>query len=204
MTSLPRIAQPCDRRAVKRFLERLSPTTVQSRYLSAWTTLSSFAAERETRRLLDRDPDRHVVLVATEGDAVRGIGEFVIEGPGRAELALMVEDGYQRRGIGRRLFRRLEELATRRGISGFTADVSGGNLPMQTLLRSAGRPVHAHPETGQVRFTISLLDIPGASRNATEATIEDCLFWLPIERLDRTRYSRRSRPADEPVSCVRA
>jgi GNAT superfamily N-acetyltransferase len=158
----PRIAQPSDRAAVRAFLERLSPDTVHSRYLSAWTTLSSFAAERETRRLLDRDPDRHVVLLATEGDAVRGIGEFVVEGPCRAELALMVEDGYQRRGIGRRLFRRLEELATRRGISAFTADVSGGNQPMQNLLRSAGRPVHAHPETGQVRFTMWLNSVADA------------------------------------------
>jgi len=153
----PRIAQPGDRAAVQRFLERLSPATVQSRYLGAWTTLSRLAAERETRRLLDRNPDRHVVLLVTDDhDEIRGIGEFVVEEPGRAEVAFTVEDAFQHRGIGRRLFRRLEELATRRGISIFTADVSGSNIRMQNLLRTAGRPIHATLEAAQMRFTVRL------------------------------------------------
>jgi ribosomal protein S18 acetylase RimI-like enzyme len=151
-----RIAHPKDRRAVLRFLERLSPATVQSRYLSAWSTFSSAAAERETRRLLDRDPDRHVVIVAIDGDEIRGIGEFVVEQPGRAEVALLVEDAFQHRGIGRSLFRRLRELAIRRGISTFTAEVAGSNFRMQELFRRSGIRLHAHFCSGQLRFTLWL------------------------------------------------
>jgi GNAT superfamily N-acetyltransferase len=152
----PRIAQPSDWRAVRAFLERLAPASVQSRYLSAWTALTGDAAERETRRLLDRDPDRHVVLLVTDGRDVRGIGEFVVEASDRAEFALMVEDAYQQRGIGRRLFRRLEELATRRGITTFSADVATSNLRMQGLLRGAGRPLHPQLGAGQLHFTMRL------------------------------------------------
>jgi GNAT superfamily N-acetyltransferase len=156
MTNPPRVASPTDRRAVRAFLERLSPNTIRARYMTAWTTLSAAAAERESRRLLDRDPDRHVVLLVSDGTEVRGIGEFVIEEPGRAELALVVEDAFQRRGIGRQLFRRLEELASRRGIKTFTADVAGSNLPAQNLLHRAGRPIHGQFDAGQLRFTLWL------------------------------------------------
>ncbi len=152
----PRIAQPGDRRAVRAFLERLSPASVQARYLSAWTSLTGPSADREAARLLDRDPERHVVLLVTDARAVRGIGEFVVEGPQRAEVALMVEDVFQQRGVGRRLFRRLEVLATCRGITTFTADVASGNWRMQNLLRGAGRPLHTQLGGGQLRFTMRL------------------------------------------------
>jgi ribosomal protein S18 acetylase RimI-like enzyme len=156
---------------VLRFLERLSPATVQSRYLSAWSTFSSAAAEREVRRLLDRDPDRHVVIVATDGDEIRGVGEFVVEQPGRAEVALMVEDAFQHRGIGRSLLRRLRELARRRGISAFTADVAGSNFRMQDLLRRSGIPLHAHFGSGQLRFTLWLDSDPSIA--GTQAGVEN-------------------------------
>jgi ribosomal protein S18 acetylase RimI-like enzyme len=158
----PRTAQPSDRRAVRAFLERLSTATVQARYLSAWTSLSGPSAEQEVRRLLDRDPDRHVVLVVTDGPEIRAVGEFVVEGPDHADVALMVEDGFQRAGIGRRLFRRLEELATRRGVTTFTADVAMSNLRMQNMLRSAGRPLHSQfgAGAGQLRFSIRLREAP--------------------------------------------
>ena len=61
----------------------------------------------------------------------------------------MVEDAYQQRGIERGLLRRLEELATRRGITTFSADVASSNLRMQSLLRGAGRPLHAQLGTGR-------------------------------------------------------
>src|ERR1700681_3752535 len=101
-----RIARAGDGAALHAFLERLSPRTVQARYLSAWTRLTGPSADRETQRLLDGDEARHVVLGAVDGDAIRGVGEFVVgETAGAAELAMVVEDAFQGRGIGRLLFR---------------------------------------------------------------------------------------------------
>jgi ribosomal protein S18 acetylase RimI-like enzyme len=151
-----RIAHPSDRPAVQRFLQRLSPATVRWRYMSAWSTLSGPALEREIGRLLDRDPDRHVVVLALDGSEIRGIGEFVVDGPGRAEVALLVEDAFQHRGIGRRLFRHLRMLARRRGISVFTAEVASSNVRVQSLFRGASLPRHAHFEAGQLRYTMWL------------------------------------------------
>src|SRR5690242_3661454 len=107
-----RIADRSDRVALCAFLERLSPATLHARYLNAWPRLSSDAAEREARRLLDGDPDSHVVVVAEDGSNIRGVGEFVAEtDTATAELAMVVEDAYQDRGIGRMLYQRLEQLA---------------------------------------------------------------------------------------------
>ena len=48
------------------------------------------------------------------------------------------------------------------GLAFLTALLLHQKLPMQNLLRSSGRPLHAHPETGQVRFTMWLKSVAGA------------------------------------------
>ena len=146
-----------DRAALYGFLARLSPNTVQARYMSAWMSVAGPAADQETQRLLDRDESRHVVLVAPDGPEIRGVGEFVVdEASDAAELALVVEDAFQRRGIGQRLFRGLEQLARERGICAFTGDVRYGNQRVERLLQRTGWPLRVQPGFGAVRFRLRL------------------------------------------------
>jgi GNAT superfamily N-acetyltransferase len=67
--------------------------------------------------------DREVLLAISAG-AVIGIAEYVRakDAPRRADLAVLVADDWQRRGIGRRLVIALACLAADRGIADFTAD----------------------------------------------------------------------------------
>ena len=52
-----------------------------------------------------------------------------------AEIALTVEDAWQRRGVGRRLVRRLGVLAARRGFDTFVASIHPDNRAALALLR---------------------------------------------------------------------
>jgi GNAT superfamily N-acetyltransferase len=157
LTAGLRMARASDRTAVLAFLNRLSSSTVQARYMSSWNHLAGPLADQETKRLLDSDRSRHVVLLAVDGTEIRGVGEFVVEGASHAaELAMVVEDAFQQRGIGRRLLRRLEHIARQRGICAFTGDVRYGNDRVHRLLRGTGWPLRAQLGYGGVRFTLNL------------------------------------------------
>jgi hypothetical protein len=91
-------AGAADRGALRAFLGRLSPRTVQTRFLRPAVNLSGLLADRELERIVERNPAEHTVLLAMDGPHIRGLGEFVVERVGIAELALVVEDAFQGRG----------------------------------------------------------------------------------------------------------
>jgi GNAT superfamily N-acetyltransferase len=150
-----RSIQSRDCQRIRAFLHRLSLATVKARYLGG-PPLTGSAAEREVTRLLGRDRTHHTVLVAVAEEEIRGIAEYVEETPGRAELAIVVEDEYQSRGIGKRLFRALVRRARARGIQIFTGDVAAGNHRVLARLRRGGQGVRTHRSYGSVRFEILL------------------------------------------------
>jgi GNAT superfamily N-acetyltransferase len=149
-----RIARAADRAAVYAFLGRLSGATLRLRYLFALGSFTGPAADREVHRLL-RGDEGHVVVVAFDGPDIRGVGEFVVDAEtnNEAELALVVEDAFQHRGIGRALYEHLQELARERGISVFTGDVQHDNHRVFELLRGSGR-AHVFQDFGSARFTL--------------------------------------------------
>ena len=151
-----RTAQARDRSALHAFLQRLSPATLRARYLSPLGTLPAPWAERELDRLLDRHGGKHLVVLAVDGAVVRGVGEYMEEPVGRAELALVVEDDFQGRSVGRALLRTLQQLALERGIRAFTGDVSHANRRALLLLRGTGRGVRVDSGYGSLRFRLML------------------------------------------------
>jgi GNAT superfamily N-acetyltransferase len=151
-----RAALAGDRSALRAFLERLSPTTVQLRYLRPAGKLADTVADLELNRILDARPSDHVVVLAVDGEDVRGVGEFIREQPNQAELALVVEDDFQGHGIGRALFCRLEQLAHDRGIVAFTGDIAHNNQRIIRFLRGTGRALRTYFGYGSLRFDLEL------------------------------------------------
>ncbi len=143
---------------MRAFLHRLSPGTLRARYLSTLDTVPEPWAERELDRLLDRHGGKHMVVLAVDGAAVRGVGEFMEEHAGRAELALLVEDDFQGRSVGRALLHSLHQLALERGIRAFTGDVNYANRRALLLLRGTGRGVQTDIDYGSLRFRLPLRD----------------------------------------------
>src|SRR5690349_19638852 len=110
------------------------------------------------------DLDRVVALVATVG---LGDAEAIIAGaryvsdPGpaphcNAEIAFLVEEDYQGRGIARCLLDHLVRIACAKGLSQLHADVLANNRPMLTVFERSGLPIRKTQFQDVIHVTLSL------------------------------------------------
>ncbi len=127
-----RLGHPDDAEAVAQMHERSSERTIYLRYFTnvEWR-------ESQLGRL--SGGHRGATLVATADDKIVGLGNVFPEGPpeeGTAEIAVIVEDEYQGRGVGRVLLRRMLEVAPRLGFTSVAAHMIGDNVGIKRLLDS--------------------------------------------------------------------
>jgi GNAT superfamily N-acetyltransferase len=105
------------------------------------------------------------VLAACEpaGDVVALASLIQDPGSGTAELGVLVEDAWQRRGIGRRLVAHLVTAAPARGITTLTAAVLVGNADVADLLRQVPGQfsIDADDEVLNVRVCLLSSAAPG-------------------------------------------
>ncbi|MEW2374882.1 GNAT family N-acetyltransferase [Micromonospora sp. NPDC047812] len=110
------------------------------------------------RRLLE--PARGVTLLATAGEAgatepVVAMANLLAEGD-EAELALLVRDDWQRRGLGSALLRRLVRHAEQAGYAALVLHVHAENAPMLRTVRRLGRPTPTERDGALVTLTVPL------------------------------------------------
>ncbi|MFZ2017018.1 MAG: GNAT family N-acetyltransferase [Nocardioides sp.] len=135
-TAWIRLGRPEDADAVAAMHERCSEQTLYRRYLSGvaeWRDLS-------LRRLTGGHRGATLVVMSEDGSIV-GLGNLFPDLPDEghvAELAVIVEDAYQGRGIGTRLVRHLLELAQRLAIEAVVATVLAENAEMLAVLEATG------------------------------------------------------------------
>jgi RimJ/RimL family protein N-acetyltransferase len=145
--------EPADRTRLQRFHRRLSVPTVTQRFHGAKLELT----EPLARRFTELDGHEAAAIVATTGTRGRivGVARYARLDPRRAEVAFVVEDAYQGRGIGRKLLERLIALARAEGIEELVAYVLPGNERMLRLLRGAG-PTSVRYEGSAYLVTLGL------------------------------------------------
>jgi acetyltransferase len=102
------------------------------------------------------DQRTHVALAAVvrEDGAERivGVARYALEAdPALAELAVTVDDAWQRRGVGRRLLAALIRRARSAGVASLFGDCFPSNTAMLSLLRSADFTIATSP--GDVHLT---------------------------------------------------
>lgn len=153
-----RAIRPDDGARIVRAFEALEPRSIYLRFFGPKRQLSA----EEIRRVTDPDPARVAALVATvatadRGETIVGLGEYASSGRS-ADIAFAVEDDYQGRGIGTRLFWLLARIARANGIVRFEADVLAENTPMLKVLRHSGLPRTETVENGVVHVTLALGD----------------------------------------------
>ncbi len=75
---------------------------------------------------------------------------------GHAEVAVVVRDDYQGRGVGYALLQRLLPLAQRMGVHTVVASIQAGNLPALRLFRRLNYPIRAKTTRAETELQIHL------------------------------------------------
>jgi GNAT superfamily N-acetyltransferase len=118
-----RPVSPGDEDELRAMLSRLSRETIHRRFHLPMPHVPEWMLAY----LADVDHYDKEALVALVGDEIVGHTMYARQEAREAEMAIVVEDRWQSRGIGRLLLCRLAEEAGQRGIESFTGTVLGAN-----------------------------------------------------------------------------
>jgi len=150
-----RSIQPTDEPRMKDLLYDLSKETIYYRFMSQ----ESRFTHKQIQDFVYIDHRKDVAIVGTvpeaHGDDIICVGRYYLdEETNRAEVAFIIRDDWQNRGLGTFLYNHLAEVAKRNGIAGFTAEVLRNNTRMQTIFIHAGHKVSHTLEKDAYSFII--------------------------------------------------
>jgi GNAT superfamily N-acetyltransferase len=102
----------------------------------------------EMLALVDLDDEESVAIAAIvrteDREEIVGMSRYDVDPATRlADVAFVVRDAWQGRGLGTLLMRRMTEIARARGLAGFTGDVLLANKRMMSLFYQSGLRVDA-------------------------------------------------------------
>ncbi|MET8541355.1 GNAT family N-acetyltransferase [Kitasatospora sp. NPDC004799] len=146
---LLRPAGPADRAAALAMHGRCSPASLRLRYHGPVRD-----AGRYLDHLLDARHGRSYAVTAPDGRIV-ALGHLMWD-DGEAELAVLVEDAWQRRGLGLAVLRRLSAAARAAGVRTVYAVTHGTNTGLIAAMRGLDAPLDFHPEDGTLVITATL------------------------------------------------
>ncbi|RHW23881.1 GNAT family N-acetyltransferase [Nocardioides immobilis] len=126
--------QPDDEQLMVEFYSRVSDESKYYRFFSPMPKLS----ERDIRRFTHVDHHDRVALVMVLGGQMIAVGRYDVVEPKEAEVAFLVEDQHQGRGIAQLLLEHLAQAGRERGVERFTAEVLPDNNRMIQTFRDAG------------------------------------------------------------------
>ena len=148
--------RPDDAERLVEFYSRVSDRSKYYRFFSPMPRLS----DRDVQRFTRVDHHDRVALVLVLADRLIAVGRYDRVRTGEAEVAFLVEDQHQGRGIAQLLLEHLAQAGRERGLEKFTAEVLPDNSRMIQTFRDAGYRVASEFEDGviQLEFPIDATD----------------------------------------------
>ena len=153
---------------VQDFVAALSPETAYRRFLAPVPRLT--AAHAAAMVCVDHDRDETLLAEVHDGvdRTLVGIAQYVGTGPQVAEMAIVIADAWQQRGVGTTLLRRLVDTAAARSVTTLTGDYLSENkailrlaqrMPGELTLSADGptsiMALRLAPETGGATVTLA-------------------------------------------------
>jgi len=146
-----------DEAAIRAMHRRLSPETIRFRFFEAFPRL----LDHDVDRVITADRRDRVALLATLGEDVVGLAYYSRARDRReAEVAFLIEDAHQGRGLGSVVLEHLAVIGREAGLSRFTADVLPDNQAMVAVFREVGFDVKAAFDSGSIRLSVDLTPTP--------------------------------------------
>lgn len=164
-----------DEELLVEFYEQVSAESKYMRFFAPMPRLSA----RDVERFTHVDHHDRVAFVLTVANKMIAVGRFDkitdgAHGPVEAEVAFLVQDAHQGRGIAQLLLEHLAQAGRERGVDRFVAEVLPENTRMIQIFREAGYQVAGGFEDGVMRleFPISATDTSVSVMQAREHRAE--------------------------------
>jgi acetyltransferase len=154
--------RPEDEPLMAEFHRTLSDRTVYLRYFASLSLRARIAHER-LLRICFGDYDREMVLVAVYRDpqsnasSIIGVGRLnKARARNEAEVAVLVADEYQNRGLGTQLFSRIIQVAREEKLSRVSSEMLRDNLAMQIMSKHLGFQLSSYDEGEAIKAVLEL------------------------------------------------
>ena len=144
--------RPDDAEKFVEFYSRVSEESKYFRFFAPYPILS----DRDVERFTHVDYHDRVAFVLTLGDRIVAVGRFDRIDDSVAEVAFLVEDDHQGRGIGQLLLEHLAEAARELGYGRFVAEVLPDNARMIRIFREQGYQVAGAISDGVMQLEFRL------------------------------------------------
>lgn len=141
-----------------RMFRKLSRESVYYRFFSPLPRVP----EAMLQRMADVDHCRRDAVVALDGSDIVAIASYDTasqSGSGEAEIAIVVDDEWQHRGVGQRLVCRLADLALERDYDTFFARTLPVNRAALALLRKLSPRAVSRFSEGEYEFRLGIDDL---------------------------------------------
>ena len=163
--------QPTDADRLVAFYARVSDESKYFRFFAPYPTLS----DADVRRFTTVDHHDRVALILLTGEDLIAVARYELIDDAQAEVAFLVEDAHQGRGVGSVLLEHLAQAARECGVTRFVAEVLPQNHKMITVFSEAGYTLSSRLEDGIVHVEFAILptdhslDVMAAREHRAEA-----------------------------------
>ena len=138
--------EPADAYPLLRLFDRLSPESIYHRFFSPMPRPRRAAL----LHLAGLDHELHEALVAHADHEIVAVARYDGRpGESDAEVAVIVDDAWQDRGLGTRLLHQLARVGARRGLVAFRATVLGENRRALPFLRRLSPEANVRFRSGE-------------------------------------------------------
>jgi acyl-CoA hydrolase/RimJ/RimL family protein N-acetyltransferase len=142
-----------------------------------WLRVLKRMPHRDLQGYVDVDYNKRMALVVEVADGshepeIVGVGRYhVVPSTGLADVAFVLRDDWQGRGLGSMLLRELIDAARDRGIEGFSADVLAVNGPMLHVFQRSGLRIESTLEDSVYHLTMAIPPRAPAARPSLKPAV---------------------------------